>query len=199
MSSSLMAPEFLTKSQSTLPNIFVRIEGLKPSCSAHERSIMLVGYYPTCRVYHSTIYESDPRIPISNAQPESNRFFCHQDLGQRAELNRLRCGRGSRTPDLWVMNPTRYHCATPRCWDESHVPVVTCLFGEFPLRQNTLSWLRLILSSQTREASDIYKKDTNVMVCWQDSNLRPPVLPGALSLSYNTLRDTLVISFLRKK
>lgn len=70
---------------------------------------------------------------------------------------------------------------------------------EFAERLNTLSWLRLTTSSQTDEASDIYKKDKNVMVCWQDSNLRPPVLPGALSLSYNTLRDTLVISFLRKK
>ena len=50
---------------------------------------------------------------------------------------------------------------------------------EFAERLNALSWLRLITSSQTHEAFDIYKKDT--LSLSNSSNTRPPLRLGYIT------------------
>lgn len=57
------------------------------------------------------------RMPhVSSCQRKTPKVCCVS-----TRLRGLCCGKGTRTPDLWVMNPTSCHCSIPRCIARANV------------------------------------------------------------------------------
>jgi hypothetical protein len=68
--------------------------------------------------YHSNLKTNYKTFLSQNSVKWYQHFMERADSSSQTfypnSYHEISCGRGSRTPDLWVMNPTRYLCATPR-------------------------------------------------------------------------------------